>query len=65
MCGTIGALLGATAGWAKSQSCLSSEQITDECLIKSESHQVLESASSGLFAGTGAALTITIRRSRF
>ena len=57
--GAIGVILGGTASWADSSTCLQAENPTNECLTQDPVVKTVEGMSSGLVAGAGAAIGAT------
>jgi hypothetical protein len=55
-CSTAGVVLGGTASWADSNSCLQESTPSAQCLTKSPMTRTIEGMSVGLVAGLGAAL---------
>ncbi|XHX77725.1 MAG: hypothetical protein RBJ76_25365 [Stenomitos frigidus ULC029] len=55
-CSTAGVVLGGTASWAESNSCLQAAAPSAQCLTKSPTTRTIEGMSVGLVAGLGAAL---------
>lgn len=58
-CSTIGVVLGGTASWAESNTCLQADTPSAECLTKSPLLKTVEGMSVGLVAGAGAAVGAT------
>ncbi len=55
-CSAAGVILGGTASWADSNSCLQESAPSAQCLTKSPMTRTIEGMSVGLVAGLGAAL---------
>jgi hypothetical protein len=55
-CSAAGVVLGGTASWADSNSCLQEASPSAQCLTKSPVTRTIEGMSVGLVAGVGAAL---------
>ncbi|MBC7971859.1 MAG: hypothetical protein H7Z11_17330 [Verrucomicrobia bacterium] len=56
VCGASGVVLGGTASWAESNSCLQDAAPSAQCLTQSPMTRTIEGMSVGLVAGLGAAL---------
>lgn len=56
VCGASGVVLGGTASWAESNSCLQDTVPSAQCLTQSPATRTIEGMSVGLVAGLGAAL---------
>lgn len=55
-CSAVGVVLGGTASWAQSNHCLQDSTLTNECLTQNPVTKTIQGMSTGLVAGTGAAL---------
>lgn len=55
-CSASGVVLGGTASWAESNTCLQQASPSQECLTKGPVVKTIEGMSFGLVAGVGAAL---------
>ncbi|MGG6262903.1 hypothetical protein ACQ4M3_29090 [Leptolyngbya sp. AN03gr2] len=64
ICGLIGVLVGGTAAFAEEQQCLRTASPDNHCLTVPTALRVAKSSTSGLFAGTFAALLIGWRKFR-
>jgi hypothetical protein len=56
-CSAAGVVLGGTASWAESKSCLQSNNVTSECLSQNPVMKTLQGMSTGLIAGAVAAFS--------
>jgi hypothetical protein len=57
-CSITGVVLGGTAGWAESNSCLDATQVTSNCLTQNTAQQTIQGMGTGLLAGAGAAFGV-------
>ena len=55
-CSVTGVILGGTASWAESNQCLQASTVTSECLTQDPITKTIQGMSTGLLAGTGAAV---------
>jgi hypothetical protein len=53
-CSVAGVVLGGTASWAESNTCLDASTLTSECLTQNPITNTVEGMSAGLIAGAGA-----------
>ncbi len=63
-CSVTGVILGGTASWAESNICLQAPQLTNDCLIQSQTEKTIQGMSTGLLAGAGAAFGVAWNLSR-
>lgn len=54
-CSLAGVIVGGTASWAESNSCLQASTVTSECLTQDQTTKTIEGMSTGLIVGAGAA----------
>ncbi|MBG1267376.1 hypothetical protein [Nostoc sp. WHI] len=54
-CSITGVILGGTASWAESNTCLQDSKVTNECLTQDPIQKTIQGMSTGLLAGAGAA----------
>lgn len=57
-CSLAGVILGGTASWAESNTCLQASTVTNECLTKDPIAKTIQGMSTGLVAGAGAAFGV-------